>query len=196
MPIGEPKCLTDARRYFREPDTARQRKYEALRAYFLEEAPSHEVARRFGYTPGAFRVLCHDFRRDALPPFFASPQPGPRTQPKKARAREQIIALRKRNYSVYDISQALREQGLDLSTTAVREVLREQGFAPLPRRLDEERPAASRVPPSSPWPMCAALRSPRNASPRASGDCFCSYPTWSVCDSTDSPSRLACRARA
>ena len=30
---------------------------------------------------------------------------------------------------------------LALSPTAVREVLREEGFAPLPRRLDEERPA-------------------------------------------------------
>ena len=144
MPIGEPKSLTDTRRYFREPEAARQRQYEALRAYFVDELPSHEAARRFGYSPGAFRVLCHDFRRDALPPLFASPQPGPRTQPKKSRAREQIIALRKRNYSVYDISQALRETGLELSTTAVRAVLREQGFAPLPRRLDEERPPAVR----------------------------------------------------
>lgn len=140
MPIGAPNSLTSTRRYFLEPDHARQRQYEALRAYFVDELPSHEVARRFGYSPGAFRVLCHDFRRDALPPFFAAPQPGPRTQPKKSRAREQIIALRKRNYSVYDIAQALREGGLELSATAVREVLREQGFAPLPRRLDEERP--------------------------------------------------------
>jgi hypothetical protein len=30
---------------------------------------------------------------------------------------------------------------MPLSPTAVREVLRAQGFAPLPRRLDEERPA-------------------------------------------------------
>ena len=26
---------------------------------FLEEEPSADVARRFGYSPGAFRVLCH-----------------------------------------------------------------------------------------------------------------------------------------
>ena len=34
----------------------------------------------------------------------------------------------------------LKEQGTALSATAVREVLRELGFAALPRRLDEERP--------------------------------------------------------
>jgi hypothetical protein len=49
------------------------------------------------------------------------------------------VALRKRNYSVYEISQVLSEQGTPLSVTAVREVLAEEGFAPLPRRLDEER---------------------------------------------------------
>jgi transposase len=118
----------------------RQRQYEALRAFYVEELPSAEVARRFGYSPGAFRVLCHAFRRGELPEFFATAHPGPREQPKKSRAHEQIVALRKRNYSVYEISQALKEQGTPLSATAVREVLAEEGFAPLPRRLDEERP--------------------------------------------------------
>jgi hypothetical protein len=112
-----------------------------LRAFYLERLPSAEVARRFGYSPGAFRVLCHAFRHSDLPGFFAAAHPGPREQPKKSRAHEQIVALRKRNYSVYEISQALKEQGTPLSATAVREVLAEEGFAPLPRRLDEERPA-------------------------------------------------------
>jgi len=115
--------------------------YEALRAYFLERRPSHQVARDFGYSPGSFRVLCHEFRRDPEPQFFASPQPGPRTQPKKSPARELIVTLRKQNHSVYEIAEALKERKTTLSATAVREVLREEGFAPLPRRLDEERPA-------------------------------------------------------
>jgi len=106
----------------------------------VERLPSAEVARHFGYSPGAFRVLCHAFRRGELPEFFATTHPGPRGQPKKSRAQEQIVALRKRNYSVYEISQTLKEQGTPLSATAVREVLAEEGFAPLPRRLDEERP--------------------------------------------------------
>ena len=63
-------------------------------------------------------------------------------QPKKSAARDKIVALRKRNYSVYEISVSLKEQGLSLSPTAVREVLKDEGFAPLPRRLDErDRPA-------------------------------------------------------
>jgi transposase len=115
--------------------------YEALRAYFLEGHPSQQAARAFGYSPGAFRVLCHQFRRDPHPQFFVSTARGPRTQPKKSKAREVALALRKQNHSVYEISEALKEQGMALSPTAVREVLRAEGFAPLPRRLDEERPA-------------------------------------------------------
>jgi len=136
-----PKDLTECRRFFNEPAAPRQRQYEALRAYFLDQLSSAEAARRFGYTPGAFRVLCHAFRRDQVPEFFAAARPGPQAQPKKTRAHEQIVALRKRNYSVYEISQALNEQGIALSATAVREVLAQEGFAPLPRRLDDERPA-------------------------------------------------------
>ena len=113
----------------------------------MERLASAEAARRFGYSPGAFRVLCHTFRRGELPDFFTTAHPGPREQPKKSAAQKQIVALRKRNYSVYEISQALKEQGTPLSATAVREVLAAEGFAPLPRRLDEERPG--RVGPSA-----------------------------------------------
>jgi hypothetical protein len=138
---NSPYSLTDCERFFAEPSTTRQRQYEALRAFYLEHLPSAEVARRFGYSVGAFRQLCHSFRLRDLPEFFAIARRGPREQPKKSRARDQIIALRKRNYSVYEISQALKEQGTPLGATAVGEVLAAEGFAPLPRRLDSERPA-------------------------------------------------------
>ena len=72
VPISAPYSLTKCRRFFAEPGAARQRQYEALRAYYLEGLPSVEVARRFGYSPGAFRVLCHAFRHRDLPEFFAT----------------------------------------------------------------------------------------------------------------------------
>ena len=67
MGLGAPKDITDCRRFFEQPSTARQRMYEALRAYFVEGHPSQEAARAFGYSRGAFRVLCHQFRRDPHP---------------------------------------------------------------------------------------------------------------------------------
>src|SRR6266446_8875061 len=62
--------------------------YEALRAYFVDDRPSGEVARAFGYTTGSFQVLCHHFRRDSDPVFFTSTRPGPRSQPKSDAARD------------------------------------------------------------------------------------------------------------
>ena len=169
MPLGEPKGLTECRRFFREPSSAKQRQYEALRAYFLEQRPSKEVARGFGYSEGSFRVLCHQFRRDPDPAFFVLAQPGPRTQPKKSAARAMIERLRKQNYSVYEISDVLKEHGTPLSATAVREVLRELAFAPLPRRLDEERPDFPRPTVESVADARAFTLSPRRFPTRCGG---------------------------
>ena len=63
--------------FFLQPANATQRQYEALRAYFVEGLPSGEVARRFGYSPGSFRVLCHAeavFCCQLLPPLLGFPR--------------------------------------------------------------------------------------------------------------------------
>ena len=141
MSFGQPNNIREPQRFFLQPSSPKQRQYEALRAYFVEQRPSWEVARAFGYSPGSFHVMCHHFRHNPDPAFFIASRPGPRHQPKKSAARELIVELRKANHSVYEISQALKERSLPLSPTAVREVLKAEGFAALPRRLDEERPA-------------------------------------------------------
>lgn len=140
MIIGALKDLSQLRRFFLEPRLPKHRQYEALRAYLVEGQPAQQVARAFGYSLNSFHVLCHHFRRQTDPVFFVSPRRGPQTQPKKSAARDLIVQLRKQNYSVYEISQTLRESHRPLSPTGVREVLKAEGFAPLPRRLDEERP--------------------------------------------------------
>lgn len=143
---GTPEALTPETRFFLEPTQARHRQYEALRAYFVEGVPSTEAARRFGYQPGAFRDLCWRFRHEVdRAAFFQEPARGPQTQPRKSAVRERVIALRKQNYSVYDICDALERAGGErLSTTAIQELLREEGFARLPRRHDDERPERPR----------------------------------------------------
>ena len=181
MAIRTPYSLTECWRFFEEPGTPRQRQYEALRAFFVEEMTSAEAAERFGYSPGAFRVLCHAFRRGDLE-FFATTRTGPREQPKKSRAHEQIVALRKRNYSIYEISQTLKEQGTPLGATAVREVLAQEGFAPLPRRRDEERPV--RVRPDAEAGMSMTSPSHLASSPRGSAACSCSCTIWCVSTAT------------
>src|SRR3954454_282642 len=64
--------LTLARRFL-EPANSTHRQYEALRAFFVDGLPSAEVAARFGYTPGSFRVLVHQFRNQPGRDFFTPP---------------------------------------------------------------------------------------------------------------------------
>ena len=142
MALSDSKSLTDPADFFSRPSSPRQRQYEALRAYFVEGRPSALAARSFGYSPGAFRVLCHQFRHDPhARQFFLSASLGrPAGVRRQDTVREEVIALRKRNYSVQDISRAFAERSLRVTPAAARDILREEGFAPLPRRLDEERP--------------------------------------------------------
>jgi transposase-like protein len=138
------KKLTSLADRFLHPVNSTHRQYEALRAYFVEGLPSAEAARRFGYSPGSFRVLVHQFRQDPQRQFFRAPAKGPQTAPKKDRLRERVIALRKQKLSIYDISRTLDNEGHPLSPAAVAVLLQAEGFARLPRRLDEERPPGSR----------------------------------------------------
>jgi hypothetical protein len=131
--------LTLARRFL-EPANSAHRQYEALRAFFVEGVSSAEVATRFGYTPGSFRVLVHEFRNQPERDFFIRAAGVGRPPGKRNRLREQVIALRKQNLSVHDISRALARDGEALSPAAIAAILKAEGFAKLPRRFDDERP--------------------------------------------------------
>ncbi len=144
MVIDAHDTLTDLARTFLEPRNPKHRQYEALRAYFVEHLPSAEVAARFGYSPGSFRILCSRFRKDPQRSFFLTPAKGPRSAPKADRWRDRIVALRKQNMSIYDIKRALDSENKTISSTAISKILRQEGFAKLPRRRDDERPTEPR----------------------------------------------------
>jgi len=150
MFISIEKPLTELERVFLEPTDPTHRQYEALRAYFVEGLPSQEVAKRFGYTRGSFRVLCHQFRQHPQRAFFLQPHKGPHRAPKRDPVRDQVIALRKQNFSIYDISETLKAEGHSLSPVTIALLLKEEGFARLPRRADDERP-------DTPRPTAAAV---------------------------------------
>ncbi len=141
---SEGRGLTDLARAFLEPANTTQRQYEALRAYFVDQVPSKQAAERFGYTPGSFRVLCHQFRSDPGRAFFLGERARAKTSDhaltKTTRLRDKVVVLRKQNLSVYDIAAVLAEGAETLSAPAIWAILREEGFPRLPRRADEERP--------------------------------------------------------
>jgi hypothetical protein len=141
MSLNAQQDITHA---FLRPTNATHRQYEALRAYFVDGLPVAEVAARFGYTAGSFRVMACLFRKDPSRRFFAEPIRGPDRSAGKRTLRDRIVALRKRNLSIYDISTALRGEGQSMTPAGVSLVLRQAGFAKLPRRGDDERPGGGR----------------------------------------------------
>src|SRR3954451_7476320 len=173
MAISPRSGLTDdpQARFFLAPESPLQRQYEALRAYYVERLPSHQVARRFGYTPGSFRVLCHQFRHDPAKraAFFPDAGQGPHAAPARDRVRDLVVAMRKRNLSVYDIHRELAAAGHDISINALAILLREEGFARLPRRLDEERPQATRPEAAAMADVRALSTEPRSFRTRLGG---------------------------
>ena len=173
MPISTRNTITRpaAARFFVAPQQPLQRQYEALRAFFLERQPSAAVARRFHYSPGAFRVLCHQFRHDPhkRAAFFRVPQRGPQSAPARDRVRELAVAMRKRNLSIYDIQRELAEAGHTISSNALAVLMREEGFSRLPRRRDEERPAAIRPEAAAVADVRALDLSPRSFRTRLAG---------------------------
>lgn len=67
-----------SRRFFLEPHQSLHRRYEALRAVFVDGQPQGEVAKHFGYTYDTLRRLVSDFRAqgraEQVPP-FSLPRP-------------------------------------------------------------------------------------------------------------------------
>jgi hypothetical protein len=166
MTISTGNILThpEEARFFLAPEPGPHRQYEALRAFFVEELPGPEAARRFGYSPNAFRGLCYQFRHDPgkRAGFFAHPKPGPHTAPARDRVRELAVAMRKKNMSVYDIQRELAAAGQAISINALALLLHEEGFARLPRRRDEERPLCLKPEPAAVADVRALDLSPRS----------------------------------
>jgi len=132
----------DLAQIFLSPVNSVHRQYEALRAYFVDHRPGPEVAKRFGYTTGSLHQLVHQFRQQPERQFFALPRrPGTKAEVAVLR---RIVQLRKQNQSIYDISEALKNEGCPRTPAAVSQILQKEGFTRLPRRRDDERPTRAK----------------------------------------------------
>ena len=109
------------------PTDPAQRRYEALRAYFVEGATARQAAERFGYAPSTVVALVRDFDADPAS-FFVERRPGPRRAPAKEAARSKVVRLRRVGLPVTEIEARLRGSETPLNRSGVWEILREEGF--------------------------------------------------------------------
>lgn len=120
--------------FFTKPVDKWQRKYEALRASFVDRLPDNIVAERFGLTVGYLRVLRHQFRHEKID-FSEAVAEGSRPRRRvDAATRQKIVEWRHRELSAGDIAQLLNQEAIDISVRTIERVLAEEGFKKLPRR--------------------------------------------------------------
>jgi transposase len=132
---------------FTQPTIAAHRRYEALRAYYVEELSAAEIATRFGYTKASVQTLISDYRQTDVGELFQASRPGPKRQPKKDAARERVIELRRARHGIEEIVAELARAGTPLSRTAVWEILHEEGLSRMPTPLQPKpaEPAPARL---------------------------------------------------
>ena len=142
----------DYKKFFLKPTTPDQRKYEALRAYYLGEGVTQkEIAKQFGYAEPTFRAIVRDFKQQKLQ-LFPGKKGGPKGRQTQDPVIDEMISLRKNNYSAPDIHGILKEKGIKTSVSTIDRVLKENGFLKLPRRTQYERGLTKKntlIPPKS-----------------------------------------------
>jgi hypothetical protein len=126
--------------YFAEPGEPAQRRYEALRAYFVEELSAAQVAVRFGYSPAVVHQMASDLRAGRAV-FFRDSRPGPKGPRKAGRVRDEVLALRAQDRSIDEIAAALQAAGTPVSAQTVWSILAAEGLERLPRRAADRRGA-------------------------------------------------------
>jgi hypothetical protein len=138
MAAGSPQ--RDGAGWFITPAQVNQRRYEALRAFFVDGLTYAQAGERFGYTRWAMINLVREHKAGNLELFAPPKKPGPPpgTAPAKDRARGRVIELRRQGLSAYEISARLATEGRPLNRTGVGEILAEEGFGRLLRRPEPE----------------------------------------------------------
>jgi len=128
------KAIMRDEKFFLHPLHGWQRRYEALRASFVDRLPAKVVAERFGYSVSYMNLLRHLFAHEKID--FSEPVPEGKTRRRRidASTRAKICNWREHRLSAGEITGLLSEEGLEVSVRTIERVLAEEGYPRLPRR--------------------------------------------------------------
>jgi len=138
----------DEAAWFTAPGQVNQRRYEALRAYFVDGLTYEQAGERLGYTRWAMINLVREHRAGKLELFAPPRRPGPApgTAPARDAARGRVTGLRRQGLSTYEISARLAAEGTPLNRTGVGEILAGEGFGRLIRRPEPAESVSAATP--------------------------------------------------
>ena len=176
------------------PSEPAQRRYEAMRAYFVDGLAAGEVATRFGYSPASVHQMASELRAGSAQ-YFRSSKPGPRSAAQGRPVRDRVLELRALDRSVEEIAAELTLAGTPVSAQTVWTILDAEGIERLPRRTG---PSAGAPPTRSPRSRPVRSRTGRPARRPAAAitpACSCSYRRSPSSDSRTRSRRAATRQR-
>lgn len=137
--------MKNFQKFFLKPTHPVHKKYETLRAIYVDGLSADQAAKKFEYSIHTVYSLCRDFlkseREETLSSnnFFCDLSSGPKKSLQLESLQDEIINLRKQNYSILDIQTALQAKGHEISHMYIHDVLKKDGFSKLPKRTSVER---------------------------------------------------------
>jgi transposase len=139
--------MDDFAKFFLNPQQPLHRRYEILRALYVDHLSAKDAAKQFECSMHTVNAMRRDFKKamnsGEPPAFFVSPQVGRKPKENRDELKEHIVSLRKQNYSILDIQAALEAMGYESSHDFIHRILVDEGFSRLPRRNTLEKRRSS-----------------------------------------------------
>ncbi len=124
--------------FFLKSKNLLQRKYEALRAFHVDNLSSKDIANMFGYSVDYFNKVRSEFHKQlsigTLSGFFITKKTGPPIKPTDKNIETLIVTLRQQELSVPDIRVVLSSKGTYMSTRGIDSILKRYNISRLPKR--------------------------------------------------------------
>lgn len=146
-------------KFFTTHPSAEQRRYEALRAIYVDKLPEEEVLLRFDISKRYLQKIKQTTQEELSAgntPFFSKNRTGPKERRIQENVKQIIISLRKKNQSVEDIKGHLDGKNIKSSVRTIWRILRDDGFERLPKRTRKERRVQKKT--TDTPPACSRLK--------------------------------------
>jgi len=127
----------DLKNFFLKPVLKKQKQYEAVRAFIVDELSAQQVAEKFNYKLSSVYTFIKDAKSGHLV-FFPEQKKGPKQRRNTFEIQKKIFRYRNQNQSHLDIAERLNNEGIVISAQTVARILSDAGFQKLKRRTNKE----------------------------------------------------------
>ncbi len=137
--------------YFTQIQNTAQKKYEALRDYYVNKNTASQTAEKHGYTLSSFYSLIREFTKflhdnPGDDYFFKRKAPGKKGGTISETAKKEVISLRLKGFSMQAIKSVLDSRGIMISESSCYRILKKEGFSRLKKSSGNQRPSIKQKP--------------------------------------------------